>query len=203
MNENSHGLDHARLVINPVSDSERLPKRNTMIDQMPRDVTNLDIYGSSKLPWSRPRDLLVTSTPGFDPACFLSTVGADNRPHSAGIGALWLDGDLYFTSGPSTQKSRHLAMNPACTISMRLEGIDLVFEGDATRVTDGPTLEQVAARYREGGWPAAVEHDAFTAPFSAPSAGPPPWYLYRLAFHTVFGVASAEPNGATRWCFDR
>jgi hypothetical protein len=120
-----------------------------------------------------------------------------------GIGAVWHDGDLYFTSGPATRKSRHLAANPACTISTALKGIDLVLEGTATRVTDVPTLERVAGVFREGGWPAQVEGDAFTAPFSAPSAGPPPWYLYRFTFHTAFGVATAEPNGATRWRFER
>ena len=41
--------------------------------------------------------------------------------------------------------------------------------------------------------------EAFTAPYSAPSAGPPPWHLYRLAFHTAFGTATVEPFGATRW----
>jgi hypothetical protein len=56
-----------------------------------------------------------------------------------------------------------------------------------------------AAVYRTGGWPAEVDGDAFTAPFNAPSAGPPPWYLYRLTLHTAVGVASAEPHGATRW----
>ena len=84
---------------------------------------------------------------------------------------------------------------------MRLAGIDLVLEGEAARVTHGPTLELAAAHYREGGWPAEVEGDAFTAPFSAPSAGPPPWHLYRFVFHTAFGVATAEPFGATRWRF--
>jgi len=93
--------------------------------------------------------------------------------------------------------------NPACTISARLEGIDLVLEGEATRVTDRPMLEQVARLYREGGWPAKVEGNAFTAPFSAPSAGPPPWHLYRFTFRTALGVATAEPYGATRWRFDR
>ena len=42
----------------------------------------------------------------------------------------------------------------------------------------------------------------FAAPFSAPSAGPPPWHLHRFRFHTVFGVATAEPYGATRWRFE-
>jgi hypothetical protein len=123
--------------------------------------------------------------------------------HSAGVGALWLDGDFYLAVGPGTRKARNLAANPACTISVRLEGIDLVIEGIASRVTDQPALERSAQLYREGGWPVEVEGDAFTAPFSAPSAGPPPWYLYRFTFHTVFGVATAGPNGATRWRFER
>ena len=70
-------------------------------------------------------------------------------------------------------------------------------------MTDNETLERLAARYRDVGWPVHVEGDAFTAPFSAPSAGPPPWHLYRVTFDTCFGVASAEPHGATRWRFGR
>lgn len=178
-----------------------------MTERMPIEVTNLDRYGNPALPWSRPRDVLAAEpppdTPGGDHPSFLGTSRPDGRPHAAGIGALSLDGELYFTSGPGTRKSRNLAANPACTIAMSLPGIDLVFEGEAIRVTDRATLERVASRYRAQGWPAEVEGDAFTAPFSAPSAGPPPWYLYRLAVHTVFGVASAEPFGATRWRFDR
>lgn len=177
-----------------------------MPEREPIETTNLDRYGSPALPWSRPRDLLAAppkpDMPGGDRPSYLGTSRPDGRPHAAGIGALWYDGDLYFTSGPGTRKSRNLATIPAATIAMSLEGIDLVFEGDVARVTDRETLEAVAARYRNDGWPAEVEGDAFTAPFSAPSAGPPPWRLYRLHFHTVFGVATAEPYGATRWRFD-
>ena len=173
-----------------------------MPEREPVEVTNLDRYGYPELAWSRARDRLATP-PTAEVPFFLGTSRPDGRPHAAGIGALWHDGYLYFTSGPGTRKSRNLAENPACTISTRLEGIDLVLEGEARRVTDRPTLEAVAARYREGGWPAEVEGDAFTAPFSAPSAGPPPWHLYRFTFHTVFGVAGAEPYGATRWRFAR
>jgi hypothetical protein len=86
-------------------------------------------------------------------------------------------------------------------VSVRLRGIDLVLDGEAHRVTDSSTLERVAAVYRTGGWPAAVEGDAFTAPYSAPSAGPAPWHLYRLTLRTAVGVANAEPHGATRWVF--
>ncbi|MGZ4616189.1 MAG: pyridoxamine 5'-phosphate oxidase family protein [Actinomycetes bacterium] len=172
-----------------------------MADREPVEVANLDRYGFPSLPWSRPHDLLA-ATPQPDTPFFLGTSRPDGRPHAAGIGAVWLDGDLYFTSGAGTRKARNLAANPACTISTRLPGIDLVCEGEANRVVDGPTLEQVAGRYRDGGWPAEVAGDAFTAPFSAPSAGPPPWQLYRFTLHTAFGVATAEPYGATRWRFD-
>ena len=174
-----------------------------MTDRMPVEVTNLDRYGSAEIPWGRPRDLLAGSSATPDTPFFLGTVRPDGRPHAAGIGALWFDGDLYIVSGAETRKSRNLAASPACTISVGLEGIDLILEGAASRVTDQPTLEALARLYREGGWPAQVEGDAFTAPYSAPSAGPPPWQLYRFTFHTAFGVATAEPYGATRWRFKR
>ena len=45
--------------------------------------------------------------------------------------------------------------------------------------------------YRTGGWPASVEGDALTDPYSAPSAGPTPWHLYRLTLHPGVGVPGA------------
>ena len=138
----------------------------------PISTRNLDRYGSAELQWSRPRDVLAKDTSQADLTSFVATVRPDGRPHSAGVGATWVDGALYFTSGPSTLKSRNLAANPACSVSVRLRGIDLVLEGEAHRVTDPSTLERVAAVYRTGGWPASVEGEALTAPYSAPSAGP-------------------------------
>ena len=52
-------------------------------------------------------------------------------------------------------------------------------------------------------WPAEAADGAITAPFSAPSAGRGPWDLYALTATTAVGVATKEPNGATRWHFDR
>lgn len=175
-----------------------------MTNHTPTETTNLDRYGNVALPWSRARDALTAPTPpGIHNSFFLGTIRPDGRPHAAAIGALWIDDELYFTSGDGTRKSRNLAANPTCTISVKLGGIDLVLEGEASKVTDRPTLERAASEYRGGGWPAEVEGDAFTAPFSAPSAGPPPWQLYRFTIHTAFGVATADPQGATRWRFDR
>jgi hypothetical protein len=173
-----------------------------MAEREPTETTNLDRYGHPPLEWSRVRDALA-GRQSEHRTFFLGTVGPDGRPHAAGVGALWIEGDFYVVSGPGTRKSRDLAANPAGTIAAALPGIDVVFEGEATRIADAPTLERVAALYREAGWPAQVERDAFTAPYSAPSAGPPPWYLYRFACRTAFAVAGAEPHGATRWRFGR
>ncbi|MFB8230940.1 hypothetical protein [Cellulosimicrobium sp. NPDC055967] len=41
--------------------------------------------------------------------------------------------------------------------------------------------------------------NALTAEFSAPSAGPPPWAVYRLVPERVFAFGTAEPYGATRF----
>ena len=121
-----------------------------MTERQPTEVTNLDRYGFPALPWSRPRDLLASMTQVPDVPFFLGTVGLDGRPSAAGIGAAWVDGDLYFTSGPGTRKSGNLAANPGCTIPVRLPTVDLMIEGEAIRATDAAMLEQVAKRYREG-----------------------------------------------------
>jgi Pyridoxamine 5'-phosphate oxidase len=173
-----------------------------MTDLTPSETANLDRYDNAELEWSRARAAMAQG-PSPQVTYFLGTCRPDGTPHAAGLGAQWMDGDLYFTSSPAARKARDLAVNPLCTISVRLPGIDLVLDGSAQRVTDADTLERVAAGYRAVGWPAEVQGDAFTAPFNAPSAGPPPWQVYRFAFHTVVGVATAEPYGATRWRFER
>lgn len=157
-----------------------------MTDREPTEQRNLDIYGDGPLPWSRAREALEADAPKTQ---WLSTV----RP----------DGRFYFTTGPATRKGRNLAADQHCVISVSLKGIDLVVEGTAARVTDEPTLQRIAQRYSTGeGWPAHVEDGAFTAEYSAPSAGPPPWHLYTVTPTTAFGVATAEPSGATRWGFE-
>ena len=169
----------------------------------PVTTVNLDQYGDEAMPWSAVAERLDTvATPGRDVFTVLGTVMPDGRPHAAPIGSLWIDGAWYVVTGPSTRKGRNLANNPACTLTARLDGVDVVFTGHAHRVTDRAELERVAEVYRQGGWPAEVAEDAFTAPYTAPSGGPPPWYLYRIATTSVVGVGSAaNVNGATKWSF--
>jgi nitroimidazol reductase NimA-like FMN-containing flavoprotein (pyridoxamine 5'-phosphate oxidase superfamily) len=175
-------------------------RRTSVSINEPTKTENLDGYGNPPLEWSRARDELIGGSGEHNPF-FLSTIKADGTPHITGTGAIVVDHEIYLVSGPGTQKSRNLARNPACAMAISLKTVDVTLEGTAARVTDKATLEKVAATYREVSWPVEVEGDAFTAPYSAPSAGPPPWYLYRVAVHTVYAVGTAQPDGATRWTF--
>jgi hypothetical protein len=86
-------------------------------------------------------------------------------------------------------------------MSVGLVGIDLVLEGEANKVDGANLMEAIVARFNESGWPVEITDGRLTAPYSAPSAGPPPWDIYRFICHTAFGVATADPGGAMRWRF--
>jgi hypothetical protein len=178
-----------------------------MSTREPIESTRIDTYDLDPIPWSRPRAQLEEgsrpqkSAGDAHRSFWLATVRPDGRPHATAFGGLWVDDRIYLVSGPDTRKSRNLAANPACVVTVSLDDIDLVLEGSATRVTDPATLEKLAGWYRDQGWPAEVDGDAFTAPYSAPSAGPPPWYLYEILPMTAFGVSTSEPGGAMRWRF--
>lgn len=171
------------------------------------ETKNLDIYGDKAIPWSRARrqlDAVTKGTPrSVKGSTWLATTGPGGRTHLTGIGALWVDDRFYFVSGPRTRKSRNVARYPRCAISVSLRDIDVVIEGKARRVTDEKTLRRLARVYVAQGWPTRAENKALTAPYSAPSAGRPPWYLYAIEPATAFGVATAKPFGATRWTFKR
>ncbi len=171
---------------------------------------NLDGYGAPPIPWASVRERLeesLTQGPGSGGpgrhTCWLATVGPDGRPHVRPLGALWVDGAFYFTSGPATRKSRNLAAIPHCAITVATHAFDLVVEGTAAKVTDKAKLERIAEAFTTEGWEASVDDAALAlrAAYSAPSAGPPPWNVYEVTVETVYAMGTAEPYGATRWTF--
>jgi hypothetical protein len=175
------------------------------------NATNLaELYRSPLVDWQRVETRLdegLTQAPGTGGpgrhTCWLATSNADGSPHLTAVGTLWASGLFYFTSGPSTRKARNLARDPRCTLSVATDEFDLVLDGEAAPVDDPVTVQDLAERYAAGGWPASVDASgvALTAEFSAPSAGPPPWRVYRLTPRQATAVLAVAPGGATRWRF--
>ena len=168
--------------------------------------SNLSGYDLPPIEWERVRATLVTDitqAPGTGGpnrhTSWLTTINPDGTPHVRPLGIVPLDGVWYFNSGPATRKSRNIAANPRCVVSVATLPFDLVLEGNAERVTDAAELNTVAAAFNKNGWPARVDGDALTADYSAPSAGPPPWHVYRIKPATVFAFGTAEPGGATKF----
>ena len=93
--------------------------------------------------WSKARDELEAAG-----VYWLSTVRPNGRPHVTPIAAIWMDGALYFATGPVEQKSQNLARNRHVVVTTGSnefgEGLDVVVEGDANRVSDEPTLAKLA-----------------------------------------------------------
>ncbi|HZO69475.1 MAG TPA: pyridoxamine 5'-phosphate oxidase family protein [Kribbellaceae bacterium] len=179
-----------------------------MAGSEPTEARNLDGYGAPEIPWSKVRDVLdagISQGPGSGGPSrhtfWLSTVRPDGRPHVMPLGVLRVDDDFYFTAGPGTRKAKNLEQDPRCSLSVAAEPFDLVFEGEAVRVTDVPTVQRISEQFAGLGWETQVGADGpgLTGEFSAPSAGPPPWHVYRMTPATVFALGTAEPYGATRW----
>jgi hypothetical protein len=175
------------------------------------DATNLaDLYDLPLLDWSQIQARLdggIPQAPGSGGpnrhTCWLSTINTDGSPHVTGIGASWVDGSFWFQTGERTRKGRNLARDPRCALSVATHDFDLVIDGTAVQATEPETVAAMAARWAAEGWPARVDDTghALTADFNAPSAGPPPWLVYRLTAQKATAVATIGPGGATLWRF--
>jgi hypothetical protein len=135
--------------------------------------------------------------------CWLTTLDEDGAPHTNGLGAEWLDGSWWFETGRRTRKGRNLERDPRCTLAVALQEFDLVVSGTASVVTDPATVARLADAWAAGGWPCRVDESgiALTAEFSAPSAGKPPWHVYRITPVSATVLATIGGGGATRFDF--
>ena len=169
-----------------------------------------DLYGLPPMDWDDVTGRLIAGLPQAPGAggpdrhtCWLTTINPDGSPHVTGVGAVWTAGAFWFETGPATRKARNLARDPRCALSVATREFDLVAEGEATVVDDPATVAELAAVWAAEGWPVTVDESgrALTAAYSAPSAGPPPWFVYRLTLLRASGQRTVDPGGATRWDF--
>jgi hypothetical protein len=153
--------------------------------------------GAAATPWQEARDSFARAD-----VYWISTVRADGRPHVTPLLSVWLDETAHFCTGPGEQKARNLERNPHCVLTTGcgvLDGLDVVLEGRAVRVTDEARLRRLAegwvAKYGEE-WRFEVRDGAFAHP--AGSA-----LVFEVAATKALGFGKGEEYSQTRWRFDR
>ena len=94
--------------------------------------------------WEETRRVLETAE-----LFWLSTVRTDGRPHVTPLPAVWHDGAIHFSTANTSRKAVNLRGNPHVILTTGCnqwtEGLDVVVEGDAVRITDQDALERLAS----------------------------------------------------------
>jgi pyridoxamine 5'-phosphate oxidase-like protein len=122
--------------------------------------------------------------------CWLATTRPDGRPHLMPVIAFWIDDALHIVVGEGSRKARNLAADGRCVIGMsstRLPSLDIIVEGRAEPLTDHGAVRQVTQFLNEHNWPLEAKGDKVYGP-NAPTAGPPPYTIFRIVTSKVFGL---------------
>jgi nitroimidazol reductase NimA-like FMN-containing flavoprotein (pyridoxamine 5'-phosphate oxidase superfamily) len=167
----------------------------------PVPVTELSAFSSPNAAptgWSQARDELAAAE-----VYWLSTVRPDGRPHVTPLLAVWLDGALYFCTGPEERKAKNLSENRHCVLTTgqnTLDGLDLVIEGTAERVRDPGELGRVADTNESKYGEHFVEPDG-TWSGLGDAIRRAEVLVYRVAPEIGFGFGKLGRFSQTRWTF--
>jgi nitroimidazol reductase NimA-like FMN-containing flavoprotein (pyridoxamine 5'-phosphate oxidase superfamily) len=146
--------------------------------------------------WDEARERLADSQ-----FYWLATVHPHGRPHVVPVLAVWFDGALHFVASPGSRKARNLNENGAATITVDSDDLHIVVEGTTTTVRETGRLQGIADEYEmKYGWLVTIRDGAYYGQ-GAPTAGPPPYEVYRLSPSVVFAFGSDESFTPTRWRF--
>jgi hypothetical protein len=130
------------------------------------------------------------------------TVRPDGRPHVTPLIGVWLDGALHFTTGEDERKRRNLAGNSRCIVMTGCnaygEGLDVIVEGAAVRVTGSEVLQRLADAY-EAKYGAEWHFDIGDGGLVG-GPGNVAW-VYRVASDVAFGYGRGDEFSQTRWRF--
>jgi hypothetical protein len=139
--------------------------------------------------WELARERLTNDDPHR--TNWLATVRADGQPHVMPVIAGWFDGAFHFIAGEGTRKARNLAGDARCVIasgSRTLPSLDIVVEGRAEPLTDEDDVRRIAEAFGTVGWPSLEVRGAEVYGPNAPTAGPPPYRIYRMVASRAFGL---------------
>ncbi len=78
---------------------------------------------------------------------WISTSGADSRPHAMPVWGIWLDGALLFSTGRASRKGRDLAANPQVVAHLESGDDVVLLEGVVEEVIDTETLARFVELY--------------------------------------------------------
>lgn len=151
--------------------------------------------GVPATPWADARERLQNAE-----LYWVTTLRRDGRPHTTPLIAVWLDEALCITTGPDEQKARNIVGDPHCSLMTGCnnlhEGLDVVVEGEAIRVTDDDRLQRIAEAYESKHgkeWHFEVRDGAFHH-----EAGHA--WVFEVAPVTAYGFRKG-PYSHTRWRF--
>jgi nitroimidazol reductase NimA-like FMN-containing flavoprotein (pyridoxamine 5'-phosphate oxidase superfamily) len=134
---------------------------------------------------------------------WITTVRGDGRPHVTPLVAVWSDDALYVCMGADEQKTVNLSRNAHVVLTTGCndwdEGIDVVVEGEAERVTEEQELARAAQVWTEKWdhrWQYVVGDDSFHHPGDD---GDPPEavFVYRVTPSKVFAFAKGNFSHTT------
>jgi hypothetical protein len=132
---------------------------------------------------------------------WLTTIRTDGRPHITPLVGAWVDDGFVFCTGPEEQKARNLEHGAAVAVTTGVntwkDGLDVVVEGNAHRLTGVQNLSPLADAIREkyhGEWDFTPDDAGF-----GHSAGGLA-HVFRVAPTKVIAFAKS-PHGQTTFRF--
>lgn len=179
-------------------------------ERAPERTESLLGAGAETSSWELARTRLAN--PEQSRTCWLATTRPDGGPHLMPVIGFWIDDAMHLVVGEGTQKARNFAADGRCVIatgSTTLPSLDIVIEGHAHPITDPDAVRHVAEVFREKGWALEATGYKVDGP-NAPTAGPPPYTIFRIVPSRVFGLPGmtgmeqfgpGELPKPTRWVF--
>ena len=165
-----------------------MPVPSTALD---RRYSDPDATAAS---WEQTRGVLETAE-----LFWISTVRVDGRPHVTPVVAAWWDEAIWFTTGAEEQKFANLRANPRVVLTTGCnrwdQGLDVVVEGEAVRITDDAVLASAAKAFLsrwDGRWQFTARDGCFRDVDGNGEA-----MVFSVTPAKVFAHAKGDPFGAT------